>query len=413
MRHFSLSQRVKLTFIACFMVLSVISIMLIYATLKILQDHIFETQLKRQVTQYLAQQHNQVPYSLPASFSHYQSFADLPANIKPHIDQQTIGFDELNLPNELDYHYGIVESDTGEKQYFIYEVNNIELADEVEFEVFKHITLGFIILLSALFVVFRLVLNRSLRPMHELITQVKQQAEAPQSPIRYQHPQDNELGLLNETITAYSERIEAFIKREQEFTSFASHELRTPVTVIKGAAELLQLQMQNQQVHNKPLVRIQRAVQSMEDMIDLLLSLSREQGRTQSQTQSLNGIFIRVCSNLESQLNSKNKKLHISGALDITENTESIPAEIVITNLMRNAIEHSSDDQIKIAIESRTLTISNRKDAIPIQQHNNYGLGLTIVERICQQQGWHLRKHLAENLFEITIFFDLSASNSD
>ncbi len=50
----------------------------------------------------------------------------------------------------------------------------------------------------------------------------------------------DEVGLLAGTIEKTLERISAFVVRERDFTGSASHELRTPITVITGAIELLE-----------------------------------------------------------------------------------------------------------------------------------------------------------------------------
>ena len=50
----------------------------------------------------------------------------------------------------------------------------------------------------------------------------------------------DEVGLLARTIEKTLQRICAFVERERYFTSAASHELRTPVTVMSGAIELLE-----------------------------------------------------------------------------------------------------------------------------------------------------------------------------
>ena len=89
---------------------------------------------------------------------------------------------------------------------------------------------------------------------------------------------DDEVGVLAKTLEHAMQRVEAFVDREHQFTRDASHELRTPVTVIKGAIELLkQLPGNEQRSMNRPLRRIERSVNDMESTIEALLWLAREE----------------------------------------------------------------------------------------------------------------------------------------
>ncbi|GLR75887.1 histidine kinase dimerization/phospho-acceptor domain-containing protein [Aliivibrio sifiae] len=81
--------------------------------------------------------------------------------------------------------------------------------------------------------------------------------------------------LLIQTINTNYQQIEQLIKRERVFTRYASHELCTPLMVMKGATSLFDqsnvpdfLQRQKQ--------RLNDAIEEMTDFIDALLSLTRD-----------------------------------------------------------------------------------------------------------------------------------------
>ncbi|GKT30193.1 HAMP domain-containing histidine kinase, partial [Aduncisulcus paluster] len=71
-----------------------------------------------------------------------------------------------------------------------------------------------------------------------------------------------------------------FIKREKDFTRDVSHELRTPLSVIKGALELIRLSHSSKSPEmQKPLGRIERSVKDMEETIETLLWIAREENK--------------------------------------------------------------------------------------------------------------------------------------
>ena len=74
-------------------------------------------------------------------------------------------------------------------------------------------------------------------------------------------------------VNQYRARIREFLTREQSFTRYISHELRTPMTVIKGATSLLKNVDQPQVT--KQCTRINQAIDNMEQLTQTLLLLAR------------------------------------------------------------------------------------------------------------------------------------------
>ena len=89
------------------------------------------------------------------------------------------------------------------------------------------------------------------------------------------------------------------------------------------------------------------------------------------------------------------------------ENTLALPVpeslvKITLTNLLRNAFEHSADGVVDIHLKGNTLRISDtgsgiNADDLPYIFERSYttkadgtGLGLNMVRRICDRYGWHI-----------------------
>src|SRR5690606_22039539 len=79
---------------------------------------------------------------------------------------------------------------------------------------------------------------------------------------------------------------------------------------------------------------------------------------------------------------------------------------IAVTNLVRNAFEHTPAGQgpITVHIRARDLLVTNRRngddagrstpDGAPAS--NGYGLGLGIVQRLCERNGWEFSLQVDE-----------------
>ncbi|ESP92090.1 sensor histidine kinase [Pseudoalteromonas luteoviolacea] len=413
MTHFSLSQRIKLAYSVSFVLLSLVSVLLVFAASKKIEDHIFEKQLQITIAHYLAsKEQGAVPY-LPPHISVYPSISDLPNNFSQYINNWTAGVHELNHPNELDYHYAIINHSPQQFLVFLSDVNEVELSEETEQMMMQLILVGFLILLLVFLFFFHVILKRALAPMYLLIDQINARQSNPQQPISYHYPQDNELGLLVKTLVEYSQRIENFIRREREFTGFASHELRTPVTVIKGALSLLQMQEVTDSKWQKPLKRIERATGSMSDIIEMLLSLSREQRSIACEPVCLSDVLSAVIANFSERAASQGQVISQNGDFTALPMVDKIPAEIVMTNLLRNAIQHGCHGQITFEANDSNLSIIN-----PINTHQDsrqsasFGLGSVIIQRICEQHQWRYQGDKRAETYKAMIEFQPLQANS-
>ena len=85
--------------------------------------------------------------------------------------------------------------------------------------------------------------------------------------------------VIADALNDYLERNERFVERERVFIDSASHELRTPVAVIGGAAELALGQSAVPAVARNQLSRIKRTAHEVEHLISLLLVLAKDPAR--------------------------------------------------------------------------------------------------------------------------------------
>ena len=131
-----------------------------------------------------------------------------------------------------------------------------------------------------------------------------------------------------------------------DFVANASHEMRTPLTVIKGYSELLkqELEYTNSQKQVELLLPILQSTDQLSDLMDELLNLSKvEIGSSLIKTQlSTANITAEVMSEIENILKLNNKKIIIqNNAENVFANLEA--TKQILRNLLINATKYSGN----------------------------------------------------------------------
>lgn len=219
-----------------------------------------------------------------------------------------------------------------------------------------------------------------------------------------EHFQDADITGIAQAFDRYMERLDGFVEREQSFSSAASHELRTPLTVIQGAADVLQEQHNLPPVAQRATQRIQRAGREMKEFIEALLFLSREDRVRANDVTGcdMGKIVQQIAEDYRAMLNGKaleiNCEIHTTVILDVAP---SLPT-IVMSNLLRNAIENSDVGRITVTLDERSLTVADPGKGIKqadlarlferdfTTKESAGGMGLYLVKRICDRLGWRI-----------------------
>ena len=218
---------------------------------------------------------------------------------------------------------------------------------------------------------------------------------------------DAEVDVLLKAFKQYARKVEEYVDREKNFTRYASHELRTPLAVLKGSLALLERQELDQR-QQAVVSRMHPMIREMEELLEALLLLSRDQTPEESETPiALDKLVEEQLFQIQ-KINS-HKDIQVLKALDDSL-TERVPERlfcICINNLISNAFNYTESGTISVSIKGRDITIEDTGCGInpaalkrihePFYRENRenikikgFGLGLSIVYRICEQLGWQL-----------------------
>jgi signal transduction histidine kinase len=401
MYQYSLRKRVAIAFAICVAVLSVAWGFAFYTAIRLSEDRVLEHQLKQAAESYP---------SMPQDLRGYNEIGNLPESLREWA--RTTPDEGIYEFTAEELHVAVIPTDNDRQQAFVvFDVAGIEGASSEDWWWLLVIT-GVVCALGALgFGLGVVVMRRAVAPVAQLakvVAEIDPEKFSAEDHKRIESSRfgDDEVGVLARTIEKTLERISAFVERERYFTGSASHELRTPITVITGALELLE-QSALSAADVKAVDRVRRATLDMKTTIEMFLCLARETD---------DGLFDEqfLVMPLVSQAIDQQRYLLSGKFVDVEIDRLAKPRvcghpqafSIAVNNLVRNAFEHTLDGQgpITIRVKEHELFVTNQVRSDTDERHtptdasspHGYGLGLGIVQRLCERNGWSFSLHADE-----------------
>ena len=209
------------------------------------------------------------------------------------------------------------------------------------------------------------------------------------------------------------EKIENVNKEKDEFISTISHELRSPMTAIRGYLQLLNIDPQYKELPKETLAKVQdlyNNTESLNKLIDNLLNSSRiDLGRLyiNKKDTPINTIIIKAIDRVIQSAQDKNIKILLNSRTNnITINTDPEKLQDVIVNLLDNAIKYSNESSIIHVI----ATINNQKVYIKIKDHG-IGISKDRIDTLFNKNYDNTDKKIGLGLYISNSFMNLIGGN--
>ena len=168
----------------------------------------------------------------------------------------------------------------------------------------------------------------------------------------------DEIYILGRTFDEMLEELEEVFRREQQFTSDASHELRTPVSVIMAQCDAMLAEGNSLTEEQRDQIGlIQRKARGMADMISQLLFLSRaDQGRQPLNKERINISELTEMIAEEQQMlaDADGRGIHIETQIcpEIWADVDETFYIRMLVNLISNALRYSRENRlVEVSLE--------------------------------------------------------------
>ena len=120
------------------------------------------------------------------------------------------------------------------------------------------------------------ITKKSMKPVKEMSETARKISGSDLSQRLEVTDSNDELAELAETFNSMLDRLEKAFKKQEQFVSDASHELRTPISIIKGYINILdRWGKEDKEIKEEAVESIKSEIQSMNDLIESLLFLAR------------------------------------------------------------------------------------------------------------------------------------------
>lgn len=371
-----------------------------------LVDNLLETEVNYFLYQYETDRAAPLPHS--KYITSYRGIDRVPEQVRPFIQGLLPGVYTLRIKkNRPPVHLGVIElPDTNEIYYLrfhgraFFRENDFLKPGEI-----LMISLGLLLVPG---LIIGVIASRVMfRPVEDLMEKIRR-LNPENIPDQWEGShKSGEVGMLTRTIESAMNRIREFIRREKQFTRDASHELRTPLTIAKGAVEIMedQPEIAVNPMLGKPLDRIRGAVRDMETTIETFLWLAREENEP-GQSARVAPAVHKAVENNRYLIESKAILVDVDIRCDTSLPVKEEILYITVVNLVRNAFQFTSKGSVTILVEENCLCVTDTGTGIDPDQVNivtrshikgekshGFGLGLSIVSRLCTRFGWTLDIH--------------------
>lgn len=331
---------------------------------------------------------------------------DLPiARLPPFAVRQEIGWREVSDGDDT---YHVVRRDRQGRRYYL--VQPASALERRERGWFLVLAAGTVVAVLAAFLLARLMANSVLEPVLRLAQRV-QRADPSRAPRRLAAGfADDETGELARVFEQRLGQLYGFIARERLFTSDVSHELRTPAAIVANAAEALLARSELLPRARAAVERIAAAAREMQELIDAFLALGRAHDPVaiECPPSAVNAILRAEIQRLQTQAPPDAPAIVLDEQAALVLACPAALLTVAVRNLLDNALRYAPGSEVRVTLLADRVVVDDRGCSLnesdierAFDRHQRLapdvpggeGLGLSIVQRICEHSGWQVYAH--------------------
>ena len=282
-------------------------------------------------------------------------------------------------------------------------------------------TMALVLILGGLFVFFNnRLFDKLITPFQHTLSSLKHYTLQDGIGIRYQKSDIDEFDELSKVSSTLTQKVSTDYLNLKQFTENASHEIQTPLAVIRNLVEHISNEDSLTESVSSGIAKIDNAISRLTSLNQGLLLLSKIENRQFDVMQSLDlgECLEREVVNMSELYLDTELFINLREKAPFVLNINPSLAEILVRNLVKNMIAHSESSATKsIVIDSDRIVFSNsgekaldKVDQLFDRFHkqsnkpNSVGLGLAIVKAICDQNDLEILYAFSDSEHRFTLF---------
>ena len=381
--------------------ISIAAVVGVFLASALLEGFLIRAALNDEVTHYWKQRDADPEFQLPNT-RNLRGFVDDSA--PGELRKMPLGYHEWTNQG-LEFVVNVTERD-GRRLYLVFDRTNVSRL--AAYYGLVPLAAVLLVLYVSTWLGFRR-LRRAVSPMIALARKVRELEDAPANieGVQFlQVPQDadEEVRELTEALLRYSQRLAHFLERERQFTRDASHELRSPLTVIRMAASILLEDPELGEAKRRTAKRIQRACYDMEELTNAFLLLAREsETGLPMEAICVNDLILEEVERAKLLTADKPVTSEVRSTHRVFLDAPEKVLSILLGNLIRNAFSYTDAGQVVVEIGERKVSIRDTGVGMAAEKieemfrpfvrgegnhRSGHGVGLTIVRRLSDRFGW-------------------------
>ena len=388
----SLRRRIVVAFVSFSVVLSLFIGVIAALAIEGIEVHLVDNRLAEAARWASPRQAAGLAAEMPAGLRFHRG-SDIPQSLRNLPD----GVSEVEVDG-VGLHV-LTGSDPAGPYVVVDHESDYEKVELVVYSMFGATLIGIITLAAVL---GRFLARRIVNPISELAEAVAQgSSDLPLT------RRADELGILARALQAHTAELRAFLDRERFFTGDVSHELRSPLTVIMGAAEILMTNAGSAAVR-APAERIYRAAHEAAECVTVLLLLARAPELGRLPPVQVAPLAARETERYRAMVADKPVALRYQDGAPFAVQAPSELCAAAIGNLVRNACQYTEQGEVSVRLGDRRVVVEDSGPGLPAAVRDTLrqpgaapaglpstgsagtGLGLSLVRRICEYLGARL-----------------------
>jgi signal transduction histidine kinase len=286
------------------------------------------------------------------------------------------------------------------KTYYIQIFKSLEETDRLIIRIVLVMTGLIFLIIITLLIVNRIASLRGWKAFYDTIEKISKYDVNSHESFSLNQSDIKEFDDLNKVMVKMTDRIQNDYVNLKEYIENASHEIQTPLAIINSKMELLLQSGDLKEKQYKTVADAYEASNRLSRLNKTLILLAKIENRQFPESKDINPremIDIQL-ENLEDLIHAKKIKVTKNLEAEVTIRMNPYLAEILLINLIKNAVRHNiSGGELIIELTKTKLIIAN--SGLPLKMDpellfkrfhksssapESLGLGLSIVQKICE-----------------------------